>query len=63
MTERVISSWPGEQARFAQAIMGQTGDLHVPDERVFSQTVSGRVFLLITACTFSSWRIKPFVCP
>ena len=30
-----------KQARFAQAIMEGKGDLVIPDERVFSQTVSG----------------------
>jgi hypothetical protein len=31
-----------KQARFASAIMEQKGNLHIPPERVFSQTVSGR---------------------
>ena len=30
-----------KQARFAQAIMREKGNLRIPDERVFSQTVSG----------------------
>ena len=30
-----------KQARFAQAIMRQKGNLRIPDDRVFSQTVSG----------------------
>jgi hypothetical protein len=38
---RCLWCGPSRQARFASAIMEQKGALHIPPQRVFSQTVSG----------------------
>ena len=57
-----------KQARFAQAIMRRKGNLRIPDDRVFSQTVSGlpKTDVLAdlqanagtTTCVWCSWRIS-----
>lgn len=53
-----------KQARFASAIMRQKGNLHIPPERVFSQTVSGlpkTVVLADLAATSTPSARKVFV--
>ena len=53
-----------KQARFASAIMERKGNLHIPPERVFSQTVSGQpktVVLADLAAAASASARKVFV--